>query len=68
MNNTRSFANNPRVVKEENPNRARMKKKTPARKGLVRTPILNRLLILTKAILEATNRVGDVMVKQPTEY
>jgi hypothetical protein len=34
MNNSRSFANNPRVVKEENPNSARMKKNTPVRGGL----------------------------------
>lgn len=33
MNNIRSFAKSPRVVKEENPNSASMKKKTPRRKG-----------------------------------
>jgi len=32
MNSNRSFANSPRVVKEENPNKARMKKKTPVPK------------------------------------
>jgi len=32
MNNSRSFAKSPRVVKEENPNKARIKKKTPTLK------------------------------------
>jgi len=43
MNSTRSFANNPRVVKEENPNRARMKKKTPVQGKEIRKGDLHRM-------------------------
>lgn len=67
MNNNRSFANSPRVVKEENPNRARIKKKTPTRvrseNGIDLKPAA-----LTKPVLEATDRVGNVVVKQSTEH
>ena len=66
MNSTRSFANNPRVVKEENPNRARIKKKTPIPKRSVTNADTEQSKMLTKAILEATDRVGNIMVEQPT--
>ena len=66
MNNIRSFANNPRVVNEENPNRARMKKKTPTLKRSEKDT-RKKKKIHTKAILEATDGVGNVVIKQSTK-
>jgi hypothetical protein len=68
MNNKRSFANNPRVVKEENPNRARMKKKTPTPTISEWSPTQNKPTILTETVLETTNSVWDIVIEQSTNY
>jgi hypothetical protein len=67
MNNIRSFAKSPRVVKEENPNSARMKKKTPKRNCSEKDTGTENM-IRTKAVLEATDSVWNVMVKQSTHH
>ena len=68
MNNSRSFANSPSVVKEENPNSARMKKKTPTSGRSEDSAASNQPVIFTKSVLKATDRVGNVVVKQSTEH
>ena len=68
MNSTRSFANSPRVVREENPNRARIKKKTPTREGSEKYGGTKKLEMLTEPVLEATDCVGNVVVEQSAKH